>query len=74
MGILKNTLYINLQHRTDRLQHVEKELEKLGIKGERINAIKTSSGAVGCTLSHIKCLELAKERNYEERNKYYQTW
>ena len=66
MGILKNTLYINLQHRTDRLQHVEKELEKLGIKGERINAIKTSSGAVGCTLSHIKCLELAKERNYEE--------
>ncbi len=66
MNILTNTLYINLQHRKDRLQHVEKELEKIGIKGERFNAIKTGSGAVGCTLSHIKCLEIAKERNYQE--------
>lgn len=66
MDILKNTLYINLQTRTDRLEHVQSELKKLGIEGERFNAIKTSSGAVGCTLSHIKCLEIAKERNYEE--------
>lgn len=66
MDILKNTLYINLQSRTDRLEHVQSELKKLGIEGERFNAIKTSSGAVGCTLSHIKCLEIAKERNYEE--------
>lgn len=66
MDIFENTFYINLEHRTDRLEHVEKELKKVGIKGERFNAIKTKSGAVGCTLSHIKCLELAKERNYEE--------
>ncbi len=66
MDILQNTFYINLQHRTDRLEHVQNELKKIGIKGERFNAIKTKSGAVGCTLSHIKCLELAKERNYEE--------
>ena len=66
MDILQNAFYINLQHRTDRLEHVQNELKKIGIKGERFNAIKTKSGAVGCTLSHIKCLELAKERNYEE--------
>lgn len=66
MDIFENTFYINLEHRTDRLEHVQNELKKIGIKGERFNAIKTKSGAVGCTLSHIKCLELAKERNYEE--------
>ena len=66
MDILQNTFYINLEHRTDRLEHIHNELKKIGIKGERFNAIKTKSGAIGCTLSHIKCLELAKERNYEE--------
>jgi len=66
MDIFEHTLFINLDHRKDRLEHVEKELEKMGIKGERFNAIKTSSGAIGCTLSHIKCLEIAKERDYEQ--------
>ena len=66
MDILQNTLYINLEHRVDRKEHVTKELEKIGVKGERFNAIKTKNGAIGCTLSHIKCLEIAKERNYEE--------
>jgi GR25 family glycosyltransferase involved in LPS biosynthesis len=65
MELLKNTLFINLENRTDRLEHVNIELSKLGIKGERVNAIKTSLGAIGCTLSHVKCLELAKQRNYE---------
>jgi GR25 family glycosyltransferase involved in LPS biosynthesis len=37
----------------------------MDISGERFNAIKTKLGAIGCTLSHIKCLEIAKERNYE---------
>lgn len=66
MDIFEHTLFINLDHRKDRLEHVEKELEKMGIKGERFNAIKTASGAIGCTLSHIKCLEIAKERDYEQ--------
>lgn len=66
MDIFEHTLFINLDHRKDRLEHVEKELEKMGINGERFNAIKTASGAIGCTLSHIKCLEIAKERDYEQ--------
>lgn len=65
MELFKNTLYINLESRTDRLEHITKQLEKMDISGERFNAIKTSSGAIGCTMSHIKCLELAKSRDYE---------
>jgi len=64
MDLLKYTLFINLEERVDRLEHVEKELEKIKVVGERFNAKKTPNGAVGCTLSHIKCLEIAKERNY----------
>lgn len=65
MELIKNTLFINLEHRTDRLEHVKLELQKLGINGERVNAVKSKIGAIGCTLSHIRCLELAKQRGYE---------
>jgi GR25 family glycosyltransferase involved in LPS biosynthesis len=64
MELLKHTLYINLESRPDRLQHVQQELKKMNIDAERINAIKMAEGAIGCTLSHIRCLELAKERQY----------
>jgi len=65
MDLFKHTLFINLEHRTDRLEHVTNEFEKMGINAERVNAVRPSSGAVGCTLSHIKCLELAKSRDYD---------
>jgi GR25 family glycosyltransferase involved in LPS biosynthesis len=64
MELLKHTLYINLESRTDRLAHVQSELSKIGVTGERVNAVKTNDGAIGCSLSHIKCLELAKSRGY----------
>ena len=66
LSILEHTLYINLESRTDRLEHVQKELQRLGVAGIRFNAIKTASGAIGCSLSHIKCLEIAKENNYPQ--------
>jgi GR25 family glycosyltransferase involved in LPS biosynthesis len=62
--ILKHILYINLESRPDRLKHIENEMNKLLVLGERVNAIKMPNGAIGCTLSHIKCLELAKERGW----------
>ena len=64
MELFKHALYINLASRTDRLQHVQQELKKMNIEAERMNAIKMAEGAIGCTLSHIRCLELAKERQY----------
>jgi len=67
MDLLRNTLYINLESRPDRLQHTQDELAKIGIKNaERFNAIRTKTGSIGCTLSHIKCLEMAKSRRYEQ--------
>lgn len=65
MELFKHTLFINLEHRKDRLEHVTNEFEKMNIQAERVNAVRPKSGAVGCTMSHIKCLELAKSRDYE---------
>lgn len=65
MELFKNTLFINLDHRTDRLEHATKEFEKMNINAERVSGIRPKSGAVGCTMSHIRCIELAKKRNYE---------
>jgi glycosyl transferase family 25 len=64
MDLLQHTLFINLEHRTDRLDHVVQELKKIHVTAERFNAIKTASGNIGCSLSHIKCLEIAKQRDY----------
>lgn len=62
---ITNVFYINLEHRTDRKEHIESELNQVGFNNvERFNAVKMKNGRVGCTLSHIKCIELAKERNY----------
>lgn len=65
MELFKNTLFINLEHRTDRLEHIQLEFNKMGIRGERVNAVKSQNGGIGCTLSHIRCLEEARKRNFE---------
>lgn len=57
--LVSHTIFINLAHRTDRCGQVICELEKLDISGTRFNAVKTTNGAVGCTISHLKCLEQA---------------
>lgn len=63
--LLQNTIFINLKHRTDRLSHVITELKEIGIENpERFQGIQMSMGCVGCTMSHIKCLELAKSRGW----------
>lgn len=62
---IKNAFYINLQHRTDRKEHVENELQKIGIKASRFNAIKMENGAVGCSMSHLKILENAKKNKLD---------
>ena len=61
---IKYAFYINLASRPDRKQHVESQLNLLGIKAERFNAIKLQNGALGCSMSHLKCLELAKQNSW----------
>ena len=58
-------LYINLKHRVDRKEHVEKQLKTVGFSSfERFDAIKMKFGVLGCSLSHLKCLAIAKQNNW----------
>ena len=61
---IKHAFYINLTTRPDRKQHVETQLNMLGISAERFNAIKLPNGALGCSMSHLKCLEIAKANGW----------
>lgn len=57
--------YINLDRRTDRRAEVEAEFRKLGLNVERFPAIERNPGIVGCGLSHLAVLKMAKERGYK---------
>jgi len=62
---IENCFYINLKHRVDRKMRVEKELATIGIKNPtRFNAVKLDNGAVGCSMSHLKCIQIAKENDF----------
>lgn len=56
-------LVINLDSRPDRWALYQKEFA--GWNYERVPGIKHEIGWKGCTLSHIKCLEIARERDYD---------
>ena len=63
---IKNILYINLERRVDRKQQVENELRKIGLQQfQRFNAVKLKYGALGCSISHLKCLEIAKINEWD---------
>ena len=59
--------YINLNSRVDRKLHVEHQLDLIGIRNnvKRFNAIYNVNGRIGCSLSHLKCIQMAKEENME---------
>ena len=53
-----NGFYINLKKRTDRNQHFEEKVKSRTFFSnvKRMDAIKYSNGAIGCGMSHLKCL------------------
>ena len=58
--------YINLESRIDRKEHFLNEIKKLCIdesKIVRIDAVKDTNGALGCSKSHIKSLEKFMENS-----------
>jgi glycosyl transferase family 25 len=61
---IQHAFYINLEYRTDRLDEIESELFIMGINAQRFNAISTTNGAIGCTMSHLKLLNDAINNNY----------
>ena len=63
--MINNILYINLEKRIDRKKHIEEQLQILKWKGQRFNAYTDPIySARGCAKSHVGCLELAKEKNW----------
>jgi glycosyl transferase family 25 len=56
---MEHVLYINLAKREDRRIHMEEQFIRMGISAERINACMCENGAIGCTMSHIRCIEYA---------------
>lgn len=62
---IKHAFYINLLSRPDRKEYVEDQLKSIGIKAERFNAIKLVNGAIGCSMSHLKLIEMAKANNWD---------
>jgi GR25 family glycosyltransferase involved in LPS biosynthesis len=63
---ITNVFYINLTERADRKAQVEQQLSNVGLTNfNRFNAIKLPNGALGCSMSHLKCLQLAKDRNLD---------
>lgn len=57
-------VYINLEKRTDRRVEMEKELQTLGLSGERFQAIHRTPGILGCGLSHLEVLKRARDENW----------
>ena len=63
-NLFQNHFYINLAEREDRKQNAIEQLSKLGIVPNRMGAIKTEMGIVGCALSHLRCIQEAKIKGY----------
>jgi GR25 family glycosyltransferase involved in LPS biosynthesis len=61
---IKYCLYINLETRPDRKIHIEQQLGDVGLKPIRFNAVKLKNGRIGCSMSHLKCIQIAKKNNW----------
>lgn len=60
-------IFINLKKRTDRLEQIMKEFEKLQIHPDkilRIEAIEDRNGALGCAKSHLEIVKYARLHNF----------
>jgi len=66
MEYIDHVFYINLDKRDDRKTHFEQVSREYGLSAERFSAIECpQQGILGCGLSHLAVLRLAKERGYK---------
>jgi len=62
---ITNAFYINLDEREDRKTKTKKEFKQLKIPIQRMKAVKLENGRIGCSMSHLKCLQQAKEKDLD---------
>jgi hypothetical protein len=62
---IMHSFFINLDRRVDRRLQFETEASRMGIEVERFPAIGHKVPALGCTMSHLAVLKLARARGYE---------
>jgi GR25 family glycosyltransferase involved in LPS biosynthesis len=70
MDRIPKIFVINLPHRVDRLNSIKKELERMGLldKMEIVEGVIIGGpecAPAGITEAHTRCIELARERQYE---------
>lgn len=69
MEYIDAVYFINLDHRKDRFEEIQQEINQMGFPPEkvfRIDAIfKQNKGALGCTLSHKKTLDTFLESGFK---------
>ena len=64
--MIDQVVYINLDHRKDRREQIEKELLKIPCQNiQRFSAIKHAYGDLGCSKSHIEVLKLAIQSGWK---------
>jgi GR25 family glycosyltransferase involved in LPS biosynthesis len=64
--MIDQVVYINLDHRTDRREQIEKELLKIPCQNvRRFSAIRHPHGDLGCSKSHIEVLKLAIQSGWK---------
>ncbi len=64
MNHIDKFVYINLDRRKDRNEHILKELKKFEIPDEkilRVSAFESPKGAYGCAKSHIQVMEMFRD-------------
>lgn len=73
---ISKIIFINLNKRSDRREHIENQLTNYNLPFERFEAIETTgttqkyygtfnTGIIGCGISHLNVLKIAKDRGYE---------
>lgn len=66
MEHIHKTVYINLEKRSDRRAELEQEFVAMGIQdAERFPAIEHSVGMIGCHMSHLAVLKMAREHGWD---------
>ena len=68
MNRIDKFVYINLDKRSDRNQHLLNELKRFNIPEEkiiRVSAVESPKGAYGCALSHMRAMEMFRNSDDE---------